>query len=262
MLFLLYKCFCFLVGIACWGRVKALSPRITKGYKSALDSSSLHSLVYLASKKNVEDDGALNDTDDDHVGNDNDVDVYAATTSNFSRPSKLDLYNHDELAGLLEMHQQLQSLMMPPNTSNDSESTKHQTIESPTEIFAGGLHDLIVQTIGDIEEEGKGGQPTQTESWLSDKTRAKISNLDIKAIASDVDGTIVGFDQKIHPKTRDSIKAVQDSTSIEWIFPATGKTRLGAKNSLGSELSSLTEGPGVYVQVRDFKSHNYGKNFY
>lgn len=237
MLKLLY--FYLLVGIAYFGRVKALLPRITKGSKLAPGSLSLQSLVYIASKKTVDDDDASNDTDD--------VNVYAPLPSNVSQPSKSDFYDNDELAGLLDMHQQLQSLMMPTKTSIES---INQTVESPNEIFASGLHDFIVETISDIEEGEKEGKSTGTNSLFSSKMRAKTSNCDIIAIASDVDGTIVGFDQKIHPRTRDAIKAVQDSDSIEWIFPATGKTRWGAKNSLGTDLSSLTEGPGVYVQVR------------
>ena len=226
--------FGFLVRITSGWRVNVLPTRQATGYKSALGFPSSPS-IYLASKTSV------NDADDNHVGTDSDVNVYAAKLSNISQPSKLDLYNSDELVGLLEIHQQLQPSMKSPKKAITS--TNDEAAESPNDIFGGGLHDLILQTLDEVEEGG------DTKSWISDKIRTKISNLDITAIASDVDGTIIGFDQKIHPRTRESIKAVQDSTDIEWIFPATGKTRWGARNSLGSELSSLTEGPGVYVQV-------------
>lgn len=237
--------FGFLVNITCWWRVNSFSPRTAERLISASGFQSFRS-VHLDSKTCTDDDGALNDANENHVGSDNDVNDSAAKVSKVSQPSKLDLYDSDELTALLEMHQQLQSTMMPPKTS--TASTKDQTTESPNDIISGGLHEFILQTINEIEEGGEAGKPPCNESWISDEVRTKVSNLDIVAIASDVDGTIVGFDRKIHPRTRDSIRAAQESADIEWIFPATGKTRWGARNSLGSDLSGLTEGPGVYVQ--------------
>lgn len=211
---------------------KALTPGIAAGNKPAFGCSSLP-LLSLSSKENADDDQDANEFD--------------AKPPTNSRPTKADLYGEDELFSLLEMHKQLQPSMAPTQDPPPPEN-----IESPNDLFAGGLHDFILQTIDEIDEKAKEEeeQSTQAQPWISDSAREKISKLDIIAVASDVDGTIIGFDQKIHPSTIDSIKAAQKSSKLKWIFPATGKTRWGARNSLGSELSSLTEGPGVYNQVR------------
>ena len=155
------------------------------------------------------------------------------------------------------MHQQLQSVMIPPPQESIEPTTTPQTIDSPKDLFAGGLHDFILQTIDEIEtkeeqpEEDEPPPQPQAQSWISDSARDKFSKLDIIAVASDVDGTIIGFNQKIHPRTTKSIKAaMQNNSELKWIFPATGKTRWGARNSLGPELACLTDGPGVYCQVR------------
>lgn len=228
--------------------VTALSPKIVVGNKPAFGFSSLP-LLYLSSENYADDDGAVNDSSDNyHVDSDEDASAFLGEASNISQPTKSDLYGNDELRALLEMHHQLQSAMTPQPKASSIVQIIPQTFESPNEIVAGGLHDLILQTIDEIEDETKEDKPPKAESWISDDVRDKISKLDIIAVASDIDGTIIAFDQKIHPATIDSIKAAQDSSEIKWIFPATGKTRWGARNSLGPELSSLTEGPGVYVQ--------------
>ena len=220
-------------------RTGALSPGIAIGKKATFGSSS-PPLLRLSSK---------NDADDDGESGVEDANDFIGKASGISQPSKTDLYSDDELAGLLEMHKQLQSAMMPPPQEPDPQTP--QKIESPDDLFAGGLHDFILQTIDEIDEKAnEEGDSPQDQSWFSESAREKISELDIIAVASDVDGTIVGFDQTIHPNTIESIKAAQKSSKLKCIFPATGKTRWGARNSLGPELSSFTDGPGVYCQVR------------
>jgi len=215
--------------------VKALATSRSLGKTTGFGRSQLP-LLHLASTNNDGDDGngAPNET------NDVDENDFIGRASKISQPTKSDLYGEDELAGLLNLHQQLQSAMAPPPTEPSP------TIESPKDLFAGGLHDMILQTIEEIDDEKRDDTERQNQPWISDDDRDKISN--IIAVASDVDGTIVGFDQKIHPRTRDAINAALVSKKLKWIFPATGKTRWGARNSLGSELSRLTDGPGVYVQ--------------
>ena len=222
-------------------RIGALTPGIAIGKKATLGSSSLP-VLRLSSKNDADDDGALSESDaNDFIGK----------ASGISQPSKTDLYGEDELAGLLDLHKQLQSAMMPPPQESADPQTP-QKIESPDDLFAGGLHDFILQTIDEIDENANEKEETpQDQSWFSESARDKVSKLDIIAVASDVDGTIVGFDQMIHPNTIASIKAAQTSSKLSCIFPATGKTRWGARNSLGPELSSFTDGPGVYCQVRD-----------
>ena len=263
--------YCFLVALNAYRqKAEALSPRTAPRKPAASASLLSHAIVCstssslssscLFSNNGADDDGAGSSSDDVSGINDKNGNDFEGQASKISQPSKSDLYGDDELAGLLEMHQQLQSTMIPPQPP--SEPTNPPKIESPNDLFAGGLHDLILQTVGKIEDEAKEEDQTVTvppssstssltQSWISDSAQEKISKVDIIAVASDVDGTIIGSDQKIHPRTRDAIiRAAQGSSKLEWIFPATGKTRWGARNSLGPELSSLTEGPGVYVQVR------------
>ena len=227
--------------------VSSLNGKIANGLSStlALGKVGLASPPVRPSHLFSQNADAPDDINADDVNNANDFEGQA---SKISQPTKADLYGDDELKGLLDLHQQLQSAMKPPHEPIVPATT--QSIESPNDLFAGGLHDFILQTVHEIEDETGEDEPPQEKSWISDEAQDRISKLEIIAVASDVDGTIYGFDQKIHPRTRDSIKAAQDSSRLKWIFPATGKTRWGARNSLGPELATLTQGPGVYVQVR------------
>ncbi len=216
--------------------IKALLPVAAIGKKST--GSSTLPLRPLASK--------TTNSEEDINNNDLDANDFLGQASKISQPTKTDLYGDDELMGLLEMHKQLQPAMMPTPAPSD-EPTLPPKIESPDDLFAGGLHDLILQTLDDIDEKEK-EDSLESQSWFTEDAREKVLKLDIIAVASDVDGTIVAFDQRIHPNTINSIKAAQKDPKLQ-IFPATGKTRWGARNSLGPELKSFTEGPGVYCQV-------------
>ena len=97
---------------------------------------------------------------------------------------------------------------------------------------------------------------TPRENELSDLISKSKS---IRAIASDIDGTLLSFNQSLHPKTYSSLlKAIQThssfitttnnantNTSHEnkpfYFFPATGKSRAGAYSSLGLEIPTLFE---------------------
>lgn len=159
------------------------------------------------------------------------------------RTSKSDLYDEDELSNLLNLHNELY-----PQTNKEPETG------GPAEQFS-SIHDLVLQAIGeedtlDLDETPNEGSSTFT--WLTGDISRKLPHL--KAIASDVDGTLIGSDQTLHPKTKEAIeKAVQSSDSpagnLEWFFPATGKTRWGAMNSMGPELADLvSKCPGVFIQ--------------
>ena len=78
----------------------------------------------------------------------------------------------------------------------------------------------------------------------------------ITTIASDIDGTILGADHSLSPFTKQAIqRAVQetqktkhDSRRLAHFFPATGKSRRGALDSLGNELCQLlSQQPGVFL---------------
>ena len=78
-----------------------------------------------------------------------------------------------------------------------------------------------------------------------EETRQKINN--VRAIASDVDGTLLTSEQTIHPRTRQAVlRAIE---SPKHFFVATGKSRKGAMNSLGVEMANLLQNvPGVFLQ--------------
>jgi len=76
----------------------------------------------------------------------------------------------------------------------------------------------------------------------------------ITAIASDVDGTLLGTDHKLSTKTKSVIeRAVQQvqngNGALKHFFPATGKSRKGALDSLGPDIRDLlSQLPGVFIQ--------------
>lgn len=78
----------------------------------------------------------------------------------------------------------------------------------------------------------------------------------ITTIASDIDGTILGADHALSSHTKQAIqRAVQetqktkhDNRRLAHFFPATGKSRRGALDSLGTELCQLlSQQPGVFL---------------
>ena len=162
------------------------------------------------------------------------------------------LYGTDELMELLDIHNDLSS-----NEIKDVEEEESEENDSKVEP---SFHDLILQTLSSpsqtTQENKQKSESSEGSVPLSfsydDDTKTKMTN--ICAIASDVDGTILTSDQKIHPRTRMAIKRAIDRASTDKnfiFFPATGKSRKGALDSLGVEMSSLIIAnniPGVYLQ--------------
>lgn len=171
-----------------------------------------------------------------------------------SRPSKSDLYDDSELSSLLDTHKELY-----PQTE---EKRKTNGDDEPENLIP-SIHDLVLQTVQEVERAGlpvveeiesnnNSNHNNNKYSWLTDSIREKIPHL--QAVASDVDGTLIGSDQTVHPRTKSAIQqAIQAAFSplgkLSWFFPATGKTRWGALNSLGPELAALvSQCPGVFIQ--------------
>ena len=157
-------------------------------------------------------------------------------------PNKAEIYDENELDGLRQIHQQISS-------ASSRKESKEDSIDP--ESLIPSIHDLVMMAVGEADS------PTTSSRgslypWLTDDIRERSNK--ITAIASDVDGTLIGSDQKIHPRTKAAIqKAVEASFSpkknLKWFFPATGKTRAGAMNSLGPELAALLMScPGVFIQ--------------
>ncbi|CAM9138156.1 unnamed protein product, partial [Choristocarpus tenellus] len=71
----------------------------------------------------------------------------------------------------------------------------------------------------------------------------------IKAVASDVDGTLTSPEGKVSARTKSTIKAIMDEGLV--FFPATGKTRAGMYAVLGDQLGAELKAkdvPGVFIQ--------------
>jgi Cof subfamily protein (haloacid dehalogenase superfamily) len=168
-------------------------------------------------------------------------------------PNKLDVYGEDELASLLDIHQQLY-----PVTSKSSLLSTKASQPSPipcdqrSESSFLGIHDMIVETVKELELGIKVQQQESLSTWLPEKVVEKCKN--IRAIASDVDGTITGSDQSVHPRTQSAIRrAIEASYSpvhqLKVFFPATGKSKAGALATLPPDLALLlSQGPGVFIQ--------------
>lgn len=162
-------------------------------------------------------------------------------------PSKSQVYNDDELQNLWDLHKQLSS--QTPRVQQSMENVLE-------EAMIPSIHDLVMETLGDISGSSINGNSNNAAepsySWWTEEIQQRSRN--IKAIASDVDGTLIGSDQTVHPRTKSAIqKAVQAAFSpmepLQWFFPATGKTRAGALNSLGPEIAALLQQcPGVFIQ--------------
>mmetsp|Transcript_24196 Transcript_24196/g.53500 ORF Transcript_24196/g.53500 Transcript_24196/m.53500 type:complete len:363 (-) Transcript_24196:91-1179(-) len=133
-----------------------------------------------------------------------------------------------------------------------------QSIDGPGDEFP-SLHDMVTTAIGEtsaLPNDFSSFSSTNSLSTigidLDDDARSRIRK--VRAIASDVDGTLLSSRQTLHPRTRMAVKrALQLSKQNDdfFFFPATGKTRKGALDSLGIEIGTLiaTENvPGVYIQ--------------
>jgi Cof subfamily protein (haloacid dehalogenase superfamily) len=152
-----------------------------------------------------------------------------------------DLYDSEELSNILDIHNELYP------------RTEEKRNDSPEEDLIPSIHDLVLQAIGGDQSVPEPEIEKEEYAWLTDSTREKMNN--VVAIATDVDGTLIGHSsQTVHPRTKESImRAVQASFSplekLNYVFPATGKTRWGALNSLGPEIAAvIKQCPGVYIQ--------------
>ena len=112
------------------------------------------------------------------------------------------------------------------------------------------------------EEQGHGKQSATpsigryTSSLCEEDLEQRIQG--ITAIAADVDGTLLSTNHTLSEITKTSIqRAVKEAakssskpgSKLRHFFPATGKTRKGALDSLGPEIRDLLTGlPGVFCQ--------------
>lgn len=128
-----------------------------------------------------------------------------------------------------------------------------------------GLHDLVLEAIGDINSPPSASEAEADGASINQMAYDNLHMLlrdkkpSIRAIATDVDGTLLSG-QYLHPTTQEALlKAIEVSSSsdgdssgsqkIQHFFPATGKSRRGAAISLGPVVGPLLyKLPGVFVQ--------------
>lgn len=150
-------------------------------------------------------------------------------------------------------------------TSEPPSTNGQQSTETVSAIP--GLHELVLETIEDInsdfnnEKEDDDKQSRSTNQLANNNLQTLLRDKKpfIRAIATDVDGTLLAG-QYMHPTTEEALlKAfnmaynetsnTETTNKIQHFFPATGKSRLGAVESLGPNIGPLLyQCPGVYIQ--------------
>jgi Cof subfamily protein (haloacid dehalogenase superfamily) len=153
------------------------------------------------------------------------------------------LYSDDELKTLLDVH----------NTISDELFDDDDKVSVSDVVEPFFIHDLVTNTLGETSSDAISERFSFPKLNLDSDMKARVRN--IRAIASDVDGTILSHDQTIHPRTRLAlIKAIKSAENkngkIQHFFPATGKSRKGALDSIGVEIGRMISKScaGVYLQ--------------
>ena len=171
---------------------------------------------------------------------------YALLSSSVLRGNISSLYSNQDLMEVMKVHSEYES-QITSNSNSDSDSggtgslEQSTVVSSPALTHISSLHQLIEQTILKQQPEERDRVPPS----LLEKS------CNIRAISSDVDGTLLSSStMQMHPRTRMAVKrAIQDRNCL--FFPATGKSRRGAMDSLGPEIEELMmqfHVPGVYLQ--------------
>jgi Cof subfamily protein (haloacid dehalogenase superfamily) len=159
-------------------------------------------------------------------------------------------FGEETMQNLLNLHESLNQVD-EDEKSLEILQTLRQSLQSPQKeetTIPPSLHSMVQEAVGAaIGEPGGRSKATTGASavhWDED-TLQKIAA--IRAIASDVDGTLLTCAQTLHPRSRRAIRrAVRSSQTF---FLATGKSRKGALDSLGVEMTLLLENvPGVFLQ--------------
>ena len=197
-----------------------------------------------------------------------------------NRPSKADLYSDEELESLLNIHQSLSETTFSSDSTASSSATAKEGEDEGDSFMS--LHEFVVQqtSAGDLAGTKNGALPAQPlvqqqpEGLSGSGSRNKYRQLldddptlrskleSVRMVASDVDGTLLTSDHKLHPTTLSAIKRAvrsareerkqQDGNSysgLQHFVLATGKSRAGALGSLGEEVTELlSRVPGVFIQ--------------
>eukprot|EP00979_Chaetoceros_neogracilis_P008053 scaffold1768_cov275-Chaetoceros_neogracile.AAC.3 len=166
-----------------------------------------------------------------------------------SRGGKDGLYSDEDLFNVLTLHEEL-AKEMDDGENTDTERLLVVNEDSPL----GGIHDMVTKMTLGRKEEAPFGFPSSASPGIDIGPELKKKSSQIRAIASDVDGTILTSKMTVHPRTRlaiiNAIKSASKGGNIQYFFPATGKSRKGALDSLGFEIGGLIAEKcgGVYLQ--------------
>ncbi|GFH45525.1 hypothetical protein CTEN210_01999 [Chaetoceros tenuissimus] len=182
--------------------------------------------------------------------------------STLKKGGKDSLYSDEELFSVLTIHEELSAVEVD---TSGSQNVSNEVDDNPL----GGIHELVTKTL-EIESmtslSSKGfSMSSKMSSSVELPSELKERSKQIRAIASDVDGTILTKHMSIHPRTRlaliraiDSANKYKDAAAknesgdklLKHFFPATGKSRKGCLDSLGIEVGSLIEENcgGVFLQ--------------
>ena len=165
-------------------------------------------------------------------------------------------YDDVTIQALLDTHALLnEEIKSMEKEENFDQSRDGKSIQMQASRFS--LHDLVLQTISGEESS------VSKISTIPDSLREKAFG--IRAIATDVDGTLMNGQQYVHPRTMAALRRAIEEVSIarkmkngdetpvllKSFFLATGKSRKGALDSLGPEITELVNThkiPGVYIQ--------------
>lgn len=167
------------------------------------------------------------------------------------------LYSSDELQNILDLHGTLSESI--PSFIEGSSSEADVSIADVPDV-----QNLVLQTLDDVD----GGIPrlpmdknrtATTSPKLRFDSHLTLDDFQsilpkVRAIVSDVDGTLLSSRHTLHPSTKLAMKSALEAAfspvhPLRYFFPATGKTRAGALHSLGPEMEALLQQvPGVFVQ--------------
>jgi len=180
--------------------------------------------------------------------------IKTPSSGKMTPPSKADVYSNDELMTLLNIHTNLTESM--PGFGGATRANEEEKEEAPEIGNILSLQDLVEQTVQEISNEQQSPSMSSTLKFDSHFTSDDLRELlpKIRGIASDVDGTLLSKDHKLHPNTQQAIERAVEAVfspihPLQHFFLATGKTRAGALNSLGPEVTALLQNsPGVFIQ--------------
>jgi Cof subfamily protein (haloacid dehalogenase superfamily) len=216
----------------------------------------------------------------------------ASSSKPKAKPNKADLYSPEDLADLWNLHQSLTQTNNETNGGGFPEPPL-PPVENDGPLPS-GLHDMVLQALEDMDAEAAkaaketkdtghnsrvaadpnpeaaplvGSPPSSYDyEWVLEDEVTRKTLLGIRAIATDVDGTLTSTGRSdapqqqqqqtptVHPLTHTALAravaaAASPVRSLSHVMLATGKTRPGALRSLGPVLNDLLcHAPGVFCQ--------------